>query len=324
MSNSPNKKGIIVGLFIIIGIVFLLAAILAIGNLRETFVRKIGVTVLFDDVSGLQSGNNIWFSGVKIGTVSKLKFLPHSKVSVIMKIDRKSVPFIHKDAKVKLGTDGLIGNKILIIYGGSEKFPEVEEGDTLGVEETFSTEDMMNTFQENNKNFLVISENLKTMSQRLVEGQGSVGKLMTDETLYNSIGATLLTLQKASASAESMMKSFDEFSKSINKKGTLPDQILNDTIIYASLKRSALRIKNLTDTANLLLSNIKTATENPKSPLGVILHDEQAGADLKATIKQLESSSKKLDEDLEGLQHSFPMKKYFKKKAKEDAKNQTK
>ena len=54
MTTSPKKRGILVGLFIIIGLIFLLAGILTIGNLHETFVRKIKVTVLFDDVAGLR------------------------------------------------------------------------------------------------------------------------------------------------------------------------------------------------------------------------------------------------------------------------------
>lgn len=109
------------------------------------------VTALFDDVSGLQVGNNIWFSGVKIGIVNKLLFYSKSKVAVTMKIDIKSQQYIRKDAtNFKIGTDGLIGNKILVIYGGTSSSNEVNEGDTLGVEKTFSSDDMINMLQENN------------------------------------------------------------------------------------------------------------------------------------------------------------------------------
>src|ERR1700744_1635115 len=110
--KSPNKRAIIVGLFITIGLVFLLSGILAIGNLHNTFVKKIKVTTILDDVNGLQSGNNVWFSGVKIGVVNHMSFYGKSQVKVVLKIDEKSQQYIHKDAKVKLSTDGLIGNKI--------------------------------------------------------------------------------------------------------------------------------------------------------------------------------------------------------------------
>lgn len=324
MSYSPKKRGILVGLFIIIGLIFLLAGILTIGNLHETFVRKIKVTVLFEDVNGLQPGNNIWFSGVKIGTVSQLKFIDESKVRVIMKIDEKAVPFIHKDAKVKLGSDGLIGNKILIIYGGTANSDLVAEGDTLAIEKTFSTEEMMNTFQENNKNFLVVSQNLKKISEKLVKGEGNIGKLINDETLYNTIQTTVSSLQKASANAQIMMGSLSSFSSKLNQKGTLANQLVTDTIVFNSFKKSVVQIQQVADSANRLVSSLKASANNPNSPVGVLLHDEQAGADLKEMIKSLESGSKKLDEDLEALQHSFLLRKYFKKKDKTDNKDSAK
>ena len=74
MNESPNKRAVIVGVFVFAGLIFLLAAVLVVGNLRETFNRKMELVSLFDDISGLQPGNNIWFSGVKIGTVSSLNF----------------------------------------------------------------------------------------------------------------------------------------------------------------------------------------------------------------------------------------------------------
>jgi phospholipid/cholesterol/gamma-HCH transport system substrate-binding protein len=316
MTTSPKKRGILVGLFIIVGLLFLMAGILTVGNLHETFVRKIKVTVLFDDVGGLQPGNNIWFSGVKIGTVSKLNFIGKSRVKVVMKIDEKSVPYIRKDAKVKLSTDGLIGNKILVIYGGTEKAPPIEEGDTLGIEKTFTTEDMMNTFQENNRNFLVISNNLKNMSIKLANGEGSIGKLLKDETLYNTIAATTESLQQASINAKKMIAKLSDFSSKLNDKGTLANQLVTDTTVFNSLKKSMVQFQNISDTAKQLVSNLKSASTNSKSPLGVILHDEKTGNELKAAITNLETSSKKLDEDLEALQHNFLLRRYFKKKGK--------
>ena len=316
MIESPNKRAVIVGVFVLTGLVFLLAAVLVVGNLRETFKRKMEVVSLFEDVAGLQKGNNVWLSGVKIGTVESLDFYGESKVEVSMNIDRKAQQHIPKDAKVKISNDGLIGNKILVIYGGTEKGPVVQEGDTLGVEKTFTSEDMINTFQENNKNLLAITTDFKSISKKLASGEGTIGKLLNDTTVYENINAATKSLQDATVKAQQLIGSLATFSSNLNKKGTLANELTTDTLVFKSVKASVLQLQQMADTATVFVANLKKASTNPNSAIGVLLHDDESGTRLKETIKNLESSSKKLDEDLEAAQHNFLLRGYFKKKAK--------
>ena len=317
MKNSPNKRAVIVGLFIFVGLILLVACVLIIGNLHETFKKKTEIVTLFDDVSGLQVGNNIWFSGVKIGTVSSLKFYADRKVKVMMKVEDKAVPYIHEDAFVKLSTDGLIGNKILVIYGGTSRTPQISEGDTLRVEKTFSSEDMINTLQENNKNLLVITNDFKIISHKIANGEGTVGKLIGDNSLYAHLDSATLSLQNASIQAKQLITSLTIFSKGLNKKGTLANELTTDTVVYKSIKASVLHLQQMSDNANVFITNLKEASANPRSSIGVLLHDEESGTLLKQTIKNLESGTLKLDQDLEAVQSSFLLKGFFNKKAKE-------
>lgn len=316
MNELSNKRAVVVGVFVFVGILFLIAGILIVGNMRETFNRKMKVVSLFDDVSGLQAGNNVWFSGVKIGTVGSLRFYGKSQVEVSMKIETKSQQYIRKDAKVKISNDGIIGNKILIIYGGTSAFAEVEEGDTLEVEKTFTSEDMINTLQENNKNFLAISTDFKSISKKLAAGDGTIGKLLNDNSVYANIDAATASLQVASAKAQLMVGSLATFSSGLNKKGTLANQLTTDTVVFNSVKASVLQLQHIADTAAVFIANLKKAGANPKTSIGVLLHDEESGARIKETIKNLESSSKKLDEDLEAAQHNILLRGFFKDKAK--------
>ena len=120
MSTATNKRSVIVGIFISIGIIIFLVGVFTLGGQQKTFSPSVTITALFDDVSGLQQGNNVWFSGVKIGTVKKISFFGNSQVKVLMHIDKKAQDFIRKDAKAKIGSDGLIGNKIIVVYGGTQ------------------------------------------------------------------------------------------------------------------------------------------------------------------------------------------------------------
>lgn len=320
--DSPHKRSVIVGIFVFLGLIFLVLGILVIGNLNETFKRKIEVITLFDDVGGLQVGNNIWFSGVKIGSISDLQFYAQNKVKVVMKIEKKSQPFIHKDAFVKLGSDGLIGNKILIIYDGTPESPSVHNGDTLRVEKTFSSEEMINTLQENNKNLSSITSDLKVITSRIANGEGSIGKMLTDDAVYTHLDAATLSLQQAAGQAQKLISSLNQFSEGLHKEGTLANQLTNDTVVFNSMKASVLRLQQMADTAHVFITNLKEASANPESSIGVLLHDEEAGAQLKQTIKNLETSSQKLDEDLEAAQHNFLLRGYFKKKEKERKKQE--
>ena len=316
MNESPNKRAVIVGVFVIVGLLFLLAGVLIVGDLRETFNRKMQLVSLFDDISGLQPGNNIWYSGVKIGTVNSLNFHGKSQVEVDMNVALKAKKYIRKDAKVKISSDGLIGNKILVIYGGTDGFAEVEDGDTLSVEKTFTSEDMINTAQENNKNILAITNDVKVITRKLAAGEGTLGKLLNDSLIYTNINATIASLQKASVKAEQMLASLSEFSSGLNKKGTLANELTTDTVVFKSVKASVLQLQQMADTATVFIANLKKASSNPNSAIGVLLHDDESGTRLKKTIKNLETSSAKLDEDLEAAQHNFLLRGYFKKKAK--------
>jgi phospholipid/cholesterol/gamma-HCH transport system substrate-binding protein len=324
MNESNNKRYVIVGIFVFVGLLFFIAGILIVGDLHETFEKKIEVVSLFDDVGGLQKGNNVWLSGVKIGIVSNLKFYGKSQVEVNIQIDKNVKKYIPKDSKVKISSDGFIGNKILVIYGGTANSDEVDEGDTLIVEKTFTSEDVINTLQENNKNILAITNDFKIISKKLVDGEGTIGKLLNNDSVFTNINKATFSLQRATEKAQQLMGSLATFSAKLNKEGTLANELTTDTVVFNSLKLTVMQLQQMADTATVFITNLKQAGSNPNSSVGVLMSDEESGARLKETIKNLESSSKKLDEDLEAAQHNFLLKGYFKKKAKAETKEDSK
>src|SRR5258705_1818472 len=131
MKTAQNKRTVIVGLFIFFGLLILLIAVLTMGGRKNAFEKTITLNAVFNDVSGLQKGNNVWFAGIKVGTVKKVQLAGYGRIDVEMKIKKQSVDFIHRDAKIKIGSDGLIGNRIVIIYGGTGSAFSVKSGDTL-------------------------------------------------------------------------------------------------------------------------------------------------------------------------------------------------
>ena len=168
---------------------------------KRAFEKNIHISAVFDDVAGLKKGNDVWFSGVKIGTISSIKFGGVSKVDVVMKIDEKTQQYIHRNSGVRLSSDGLIGNKIIIIDGGSPQAPIVQNGDVLQAERMLSTDDMLKTLQQNNQNLLAITTDFKLLSHKILQGKGTVGTLLADSSMGVQLRASMRNLEAATSGA---------------------------------------------------------------------------------------------------------------------------
>ena len=320
MDLEKNKNTAVVGIFIFLGVVIFLATVLLVGGKASMFSKTIVVTADFQNVNGLLKGNNVWFSGVKVGTVKSVTFNPKGTVTVEMVIEEKSVPYIHSDAKAKMSTDGLVGNKIVVLEGGSPEKPIIKSGDVLGVKTPLDTDEMMATLQENNKNLVDVTRNFRTITRRMVDGQGTLGKLLSDESLLNDLQATEGVLRQASQNTDALTENLAAYSARFNRKGSLANDLVTDTTVFSTLRSTMRQMQKASENANLVVENLRATSNNinsSNSAAGVLLNDADAAQDIKDVIKNLESSSKKLDENMEALQHNFLFRGYFKKKNKE-------
>ncbi|HTI60121.1 MlaD family protein, partial [Mucilaginibacter sp.] len=279
-------------------------------------------SAIFDDVAGLKKGNNVWFSGVKVGTISDVHFTGPSQVDVKMSIDEASQPYIHHDAGVKIGSDGLIGNKIIVIEGGSPHAPVVQDGDVLQAEKVASTDDMLKTLQQNNENLLSITKDFKELSHKILQGKGTVGALLADSTMGNQLKNTMRNLEATSQSAARMAVQLDNFGKKINTKGGLADKFLTDTVTFNKIQGAVAQLQKTVANANELTQNLNTASKKlttTDNALGVLLNDPKGAEQVRTSLNNLQQSSIKLNDDLEAAQHNFLLRNFFKKKAKAQA-----
>jgi phospholipid/cholesterol/gamma-HCH transport system substrate-binding protein len=323
MAQSDNRKQITVGIFIFLGLLIFVVAIFTLGGQRKAFVKSITLNVVFDDIQGLKTGNNVWYSGVKIGTIKKIEFYGNSQVQVTVRIEEEAHKYIHKDAKASISSDGLIGNKIIVITGGNPKYPFVEDGDKLQVQNALSTDDIMKTFQVNNKNLVDITGDFKTLANNLVEGKGAAGALLTDEAIASNFKTIVSNLQRTTASTDRMARELDAFSKKLNTKGGLADKMLTDTAVFAGLQRSVTELQKTAQSAAVLTENLNKASSKlnqTDNAAGLLLNDQQTAEQVRAIMNNLKTSSEKLDENLEALQSNFLLRGFFKRKAKEEAK----
>ena len=316
-----------VGVFIFLALVIFIIAVLTLGGQNKTFDDTISVKAVFEDVNGLQSGSNVWFAGVKVGTVSAIRINTQSRVEVDMEIEDRATQYLRKNTMAKIGTDGLIGNRIVVLYGGSGT-ASLAEGDVVAVEKAVGMDEMMSMLQENNKNLLGITNNFKSISEGLANGEGSIGKLLKDETLANDLNATLAILKRTTVQASAITDNVADYTAMLQRKGSLTNDLVTDTVLFSKLRSSVAQIEDLSRSANSIVENLKVTSNslqdnlnNPATPVGMLLNDQETAASIRATIKNLQAGTAKLDENMEALQHNFLLRGFFKKKAKAAASN---
>ena len=320
MSDLDIGKRMAVGIFIFLGLVILVIGVLTIGGQHKAFVRTISARAIFDDIQGLQTGNNVWLSGIKVGTVKKIAFYGSSQVEIVLNIEHEAQSHIRRDAKVRITTDGLVGNKIVVISGGTEAAPIIANNDLLTTERLPGLQEMTATLQASSSNLLEITGNLRTISKKLSDGQGTLGELINDPSIADQLKASILHLRAASAGSEKMIANLQDFSAGLHKPGGLANELVNDTLVFQQVRNTVAKLNEAAATATEFSAALRTAGQglnDKNTPIGMILHDEETAADLQRTIKNLRVSSKELSDDLEAVQHNFLLRGFFKKKNKE-------
>jgi len=309
-----------VGLFVLIGIIILVAGILVLGGQQNRFSRTVTVTAVFGDVSGLKAGNNVWFSGVKIGTIKEIRFRNLKEVEIAMVIEEASRQYIRKDAVAKIGSESFIGNKLIVIEGGSPDTPPIEDGDVLQAATDEGLDAMMATLQTNNKNLVEITENFGLVSARIARGEGTLGALLNDTVMAADIKRMISHLNQTTANTAQASLALNQLTAKLNAEGTLINDLLTDTLVYGNLQSAVAQLQGITQTASALVTNLNQTAgklDDPDNAVGVLLNDPAAAENIRQTLENLEQSTEKLDQNMEALQHNFLFRGFFRKQRRE-------
>ncbi|NGM64945.1 MlaD family protein [Sphingobacterium sp. SGR-19] len=323
MSTNERKRSLTVGLFVLIGLIILVAGILVLGTQQNKFSKNLVVTTYFHDVKGLKVGNNVWFSGVKVGIVKEIKFQSIDDVKVVMHIEEKSSQFIREDVVAKLGSDGLIGNAIVNLVGGSDEVPPIRDGDVIKSVGGTDTDAMFATLQTNNENLVEITKNFAILSKQMVEGKGTVGALMTDSTIALSLKSTVQGLDKTMADVNKASANLVVLMNKLNSNQGLIHDLTTDTAVFASLRESAAQLQGVTETASTLMENLNATSarlNDKNNAIGVLTNDPEAAEEIRQILRNLNGSTDKLDENMKALQSNFLFRGYFRKQQKEQEK----
>jgi len=198
MDNYSQKFKIRLGLFILIGLSLFVLAIFIIGKQRNLFNPVFKINSTFYNVSGLQVGNNVRLFGINVGTVDQIIIINDSTVRVDMLIRSDVKRFIKKDSEIAIGSEGLIGDRLLIITQGSTDADIVNNGDFLISEEPVETDAIMASLRLTAGNAEIISQELAEIMLKINSGKGTLGRLIQDSTISANFNQTMVNLNKSS------------------------------------------------------------------------------------------------------------------------------
>lgn len=204
-TQSANFK-VRLGFFIIVGIILFFLAIFIIGKQRNLFDPVFQLSANFKNVSGLQVGNTVRFSGINIGTVDNIRIINDSTVRVDMLIKKDVQRFIKSDSEAGIGSEGIIGDKVVVLSQGSSISPIVKDRQLIVSTEPVETDAIMESLQITADNAAVATEEIAEILVKINTGEGTLGKLINDDEMAENIDQTIQNLESSAKGLDENME----------------------------------------------------------------------------------------------------------------------
>ncbi len=298
MDTHTSKFKIRLGLFVAGGLALFMLAIFIIGKQKNLFDPVFKITTNFYNVSGLQVGNNIRFSGINVGTVDNITIINDSTVRVDMLVRKPVQQFMKADCVVAIGSEGLIGDRLLVISQGSADSPLARDGEHLKSVEPVETDAIISSLKVTSGHIEIVTKELSEIMLKVNSGRGTLGRLIHDSLIARNIDQTIANFQNTSNELDEMVMA---------TKG-------NVSSIMESFQQTADNAEGSTRQ----LEGIMIKVNSGQGTLGRLIHDTITSNNIDQTILNLKNSSKGLDENMEALKHNIFFRGYYKKKAKEE------
>ena len=206
MDTHTQKFKVRLGLFIAGGVLLFVIAIFLIGREQNLFNPVFKITTLFYNVSGLQVGNNVRFSGINVGTVNNIVIINDSTVRVDMLVRKNVQQFIKSDSEAGIGSEGIIGDRVLILTQGSNEAPIVKDGQQIVSTEPVETDAIMKSLMSTAINAEIITNQLAEIMININSGEGTLGRLIQDSTIAENINQTIVNLKRSSRGLDQNME----------------------------------------------------------------------------------------------------------------------
>jgi phospholipid/cholesterol/gamma-HCH transport system substrate-binding protein len=324
MANQGGNN-IRLGAFVLAGLLALIFALYMIGQNRSLFGSNFELRARFSNVNGLIEGNNVLFSGIQAGTVKEIKILNDTSIEVVMRIDNKIKQFIRKNARASIGTQGLMGDKIINIIPGKGALPLIEDHDLIETRKISSTDEILETLSKTSNNIADISESLKNAVQQL--DKSAAWSLINNKALKNNIESTLKNIEQTSVNTREMTRGLNDLVARIKQGKGNAGLLLKDSTLAHNLNESVSKIRQASDNAsqvtvqmNKMVSELNDDLHKGKGAVKLLLNDSVTAKNLSISMENIKKGTDGFNQNMEALKHNFLLRGYFKNLEKQKQK----
>lgn len=310
------------GVFVITGLFLMVLMLYMIGRNQNLFTSNFVLKVRFRNVEGLTRGNNVRFSGIQSGTVKGIEIVNDTTIEVSMLINDDVKDNIRKNSLAYIGSEGLMGNKVINIVSNSTLAPVVEEGDILHTREQADLNEALATLSRTNENVSVISQDLMETMHKIKNSEMLLALLNDTFLLANlhsslrNINASSVHINNSSAFIEGTMKDMNEGRGLLGLLLANREAELRATETLNDLAITSRHVYRLVTRVDSIAAILEIGINNKDGLVYALLRDTALARQLNRTLDNVEHGTAAFNEDMEGLKHNFLLKGYFKKKAR--------
>lgn len=199
-----------IGLFALLGIVIFMTGVFLIGSKRNMFGNTFDIYGTFKNVGGLQIGNNVRFAGINIGTVEGINIMNDTTVKVTMRLKQNVLQYLKTDAIASIGSDGLMGDKLINISPGTTSGRKLREGGEINTMAPVEFDKIIARISNVADNAEAITASLADIAGQISSGKGSIGRLIYSDSLEKSLEGTVKSAHETVNKAKEGVEGFKE------------------------------------------------------------------------------------------------------------------
>lgn len=308
---KKQKRALKLGIFIAAAIILFVVAVYLIGSKENLFSSNTNLYASFKDIGGLVVGNNVRFAGINVGTVKDIRIVSDTSVTVNMSVNDRYIKYIYKNATVRIGQEGLMGGKIVLILPGDKEAGQVEEGDFLKAVEGIDIQSIIAQAQRMIEEVNSTITNLHSITGKIDNGEGDIGKLLNDDSLTTQFKAAM-------SSVNSSLNHIAQLTSKIDSgKGDL-GKLINENVLTTKLDAM---LENA-DSTLYELHQTAYALNHGDGILSRLVHDKQMGLKMDSTVAKVDEGVVQITKAAETIANSWIFRLFSKNKKKTEDKKQ--